>query len=777
MIEQPRVPLYARLPEIYRIRDAEQLPPGQLKAYLGAMEAAFSALHENIEALYEDFFIETCDEWVVPYIADLLGTSHLKGDPWTLRADVADTIALRRRKGSLGAIERLAANLTGWPARAVELFPNLAWTQHLNHQRPDAGGRPPWGAESLSRFTPRRAGTAVIRDPAMLSLIGTAFDPFAYTPDVKRADDGAKHINLPNLAIHLWRLRDYRLAVTRPRLAGITNLGAPPPGTNQARFALRFDLDPLDRPVRLFQSYQRPEPDPATGIHPLTTPDAVAAPILPGRLQETSEAGNPWAYVSVDVFTNTAAGPQGLDIGDVGLQFYHPQSGSLTGVEWRIRSANLCAWESGLASELEAHDIVIDPAIGRVLIGLSSQAQRNAMAQGPVASPTPRVFFGYTYGALGPIGAHPVSREHVPVPGAELRVVNQLDPLRPSLQDALANLQDETGTVIVEIRDSLVHDLNPATLVGAQNEDGIVAARLARSLTIRAASGARPVIRLASPLAFRPADAAAAAVEGTVLTLDGLYLSATNPIQSILARAAVARVEIIGCTLDPQGFERRDGTRAPRAPAMELANGYGFSNAAEEDAFQPTPDIIISRSVTGRLAIDDGYRLSIQDSVIDGGMGPHDPVPAEAAIGPATQPGESHAAPTSLTGVTVLGAAALKEARGSGVIFIGPLNVWNHQVGCLKHCYFSALGDKLPPNYACVSAPDVALRFTSIRHGNPGYAQLARGTDFRITDRGPGDEAMGATGFLFEAHKRINLNVRLREFMPLGVRPLVLTMT
>ena len=110
-----RVPLYARLPEIYRIRDAEQTPPDQLRAFLAAVEQAFGAVHENIEALYQDFFIDTCDDWVVPYIADLLGTTHLKGDPRTLRADVADTIALRRRKGTLSAMERLAANLTGWP--------------------------------------------------------------------------------------------------------------------------------------------------------------------------------------------------------------------------------------------------------------------------------------------------------------------------------------------------------------------------------------------------------------------------------------------------------------------------------------------------------------------------------------------------------------------------------------------------------------------------------------------------------------------------------------
>src|SRR5262249_29872134 len=120
----PLVPLFDRMPEIYRTRDAEQTPVNQLRAYLGAVEVAFSALYDDITRLYDDLFIDTCDDWVIPYIADLLGTTHLKGDPHTLRADVADTIALRRRKGTLGAIERLAANLTESACRAVELREN-----------------------------------------------------------------------------------------------------------------------------------------------------------------------------------------------------------------------------------------------------------------------------------------------------------------------------------------------------------------------------------------------------------------------------------------------------------------------------------------------------------------------------------------------------------------------------------------------------------------------------------------------------------------------------
>jgi hypothetical protein len=61
--------------------------------------------------------------------------------------------------------------------------------------------------------------------------------------------------------------------------------------------------------------------------------------------------------------------------------------------------------------------------------------------------------------------------------------------------------------------------------------------------------------------------------------------------------------------------------------------------------------------------------------------------------------------------------------------------------------------------------------------GNPAYCQLADTTDRRIREQGPQDDAMGAFGFLLEAHKRRNLQIRFREFMPVGIRPLLIPVT
>src|SRR5260370_470534 len=95
-----RVPLFTRLPEIYRIKDAQQSPPDQLRDYLALVEDAFGAIHENVEALYHDLFIEFCDDWTIPYVGDLLGTSHLKGETWTLRGDLCLAVSAHRTTGA-----------------------------------------------------------------------------------------------------------------------------------------------------------------------------------------------------------------------------------------------------------------------------------------------------------------------------------------------------------------------------------------------------------------------------------------------------------------------------------------------------------------------------------------------------------------------------------------------------------------------------------------------------------------------------------------------------
>ena len=73
--------LYELLPTVYRVRDAEGAggAKDELRQLLDVIAGEIAVLDEDLEQLYDDQFIETCAEWVAPYIGDLLGYRTLHG--------------------------------------------------------------------------------------------------------------------------------------------------------------------------------------------------------------------------------------------------------------------------------------------------------------------------------------------------------------------------------------------------------------------------------------------------------------------------------------------------------------------------------------------------------------------------------------------------------------------------------------------------------------------------------------------------------------------------
>ena len=119
--------LFELLPAIYRIRDEAQGHP--LRDLLRVVNDQAQIVADDISQLYDNWFIETCDEWVAPYIGDLLGVRPLNpvsAKIFSQRAWVANTLGYRRRKGTVAVLEQLARDVTGWPAKAVEFFQLLA---------------------------------------------------------------------------------------------------------------------------------------------------------------------------------------------------------------------------------------------------------------------------------------------------------------------------------------------------------------------------------------------------------------------------------------------------------------------------------------------------------------------------------------------------------------------------------------------------------------------------------------------------------------------------
>ena len=831
---EKRVPLFLRLPEIYRIKDAELSQPNQLRDYLAVVEDAFGAIHENIESLYNDLFIETCDDWVIPYIGDLVGTSYLKGETWSLRADVADTIALRRRKGTLGAIELLTYNLTKWGVHCVELFERLGWNQHLNHQRPDDGGLPPFRlvefepgqpiVTKIKRQTPIRGGTITLRDPVLPGLINTPFDPFAHTVDVKPPVLSSIRYNIPNLAIFLWRLAAYRVQLAKPFTEKIAG-----PGTS---FFVRINVNPIPVnalsqpyvnagnepegvPLRLFnigrfdllnRSRKGKNALDLTQSPPFVSRlDEVPGPIPIERLLPGVPGRAPEKYVFIESYDETALTLSTIDLAEVGLQLHLPDSDfpgdiwptvGTPAFEWKVRGANLCGWESGVEPPLVDHELAIDPVIGRLLIRVEDETKADALLDD--------LLLTYTYGAAGPVGAHPTSRGPVPaewdIPttSPNFRTVNLRDGLL--LKDALQDIHLATEPIVIEIQDSFTHVLDlsdPDLAEETVNEAGGLNLSPNSPILIRAASNQRPIIALNEPLRFRPANVASptadpveqkqfdAVMDRLTVRLEGIYLARNDNFpanEPLIGRAAVNRLELINCTLDPGGFRKFNGTRAPIFTSIELPEPFGFSGDDERE-FKQIPEIILSRTIAGPILLDSTYTLSLADSIVDAGQGEADPV-SKFAVSNATDPVNDYGPPTKINGVTILGRMRVESIEGRGGLWVHALEVLNNQIGCLKFSYFSGEPlDRLPQSHACVKGLNAAgetiaqLQFVSEVFGNPAYCQLADTTDRRIREQGPQDDAMGAFGFLLEAHKRRNLQIRFREFMPVGIRPLLIPVT
>ncbi len=196
--------LYDLLPAIYRIRDQKEGEP--LKEVLSVIAEEIAVLEEDLAQLYDDQFIETCAEWVIPYIGDLVGYRPLHGRELHItspRGEVANTITYRRRKGTATVLEELTKDVTGWDARVVEFFKLLATTQYMNHIR----------LENLQ--------APDLRSWEQLEFLETPFDKLPHVADIRKIASKRGRFNIPNIGIFLWRL--YPFSITDSHASKLEN--------------------------------------------------------------------------------------------------------------------------------------------------------------------------------------------------------------------------------------------------------------------------------------------------------------------------------------------------------------------------------------------------------------------------------------------------------------------------------------------------------------------------------------------------------------------------
>jgi hypothetical protein len=452
--------LYSLLPAIYRTRDAEQGEP--LKALLSVIADQIAVLEEDLAQLYDDQFIETCADWVVPYIGDLIGHRTLHGITSQIsspRAVVANTIGYRRRKGTVAVLEQLARDVTGWGAHVVEFFQLLSTTQYMNHIRP------------ANLYSPN------LRQWEPLERLNTPFDSVAHTLDVRHIASGRGRYNIPNIGIFLWRLFAYSL----------TSSPASKLDTANAR---RYMFSPLGNNIPLFS---RPQPE--GGFTSLVTPADVAMPISRRVLDQYLD--NYYGTTNKSLLLNI----DGNDILPGPAQHISDLIQVCDLSDIKDASGNTTGWAH---MPLSQGKIAIDPVLGR--IALPPEKQNSAV----------RVTF--YYGFSTDMGGGEYSREDSFT--AELLPVVHvpLDPQQPSsyatIQDALNALNGKNG--VVEITDSGRYEGSFSIQVNANQHIELRAADLHRpSLVLEAATGGGtvPAIQISGDTNSR-------------VTLNGLLISA-----------------------------------------------------------------------------------------------------------------------------------------------------------------------------------------------------------------------------------------------------------
>lgn len=645
--------LYALLPAIHRVRDAAHEPAGSepLRALLSVLAEQLAVLDDDLAQRYDDQFIETCAEWVVPYIGDLLGYEPFSGptDISAPRAEVARLLAARRRKGTAAMIEEVAAGISGWPAAAVELFQRLATTQYMNHIRRQHTTTPDLGA-----WEP-------------LEQVGSPFDRIPRTADVRRMATGGGLYNIPNLAVFLWRTAAYR----------VTDADAAP--LDQRRFF--FHAAGVNTPLFTPAETERAVTHLAT---PANVPLAISRRMLRSRLADYYGPGR--ALMVSASFDNGLLEP--IDIA-------------------RVRVCNLSdkpntsAWAHSPATA-----IAIDPELGRI-----------AFPPGPV--PT-RVVVSYYYGFGMDIGGGEYSRPPAEDPDAVVTRVT-----------TSAELSNALG-----LGAALPHIVDVANS-GRYEAPAVIT--LTSSLTIRAADGVRPTLRVNGRLTILAEDESDITLDGLLVSGGGVEIPDKLPNGNL---NKVRRVVLRHCTLTPAGH-----TSIAVAAATAVVE--------------------VDRCITGAMRVARTADVRVVDSIVDAGA---EDAAAFAALDGTAAGGSLHVAQSTIVGSV----ESTNLVHASNAIFASDrLRSERKQRACLRFSYVpwtASVGRR----YRCRPAAQseeraVRPRFGSRRYGDPRYAELSPLCPAALRHGADDEGEMGAYHAVHATHRERNVRARVEEHLRFGL--------
>jgi hypothetical protein len=705
------IDVYDLLPVVYRLRDAERGYP--LKALLEIVAQQADIVKRDIDGLWDDFFIETCAEWVIPYIGDLVGNDLVHDVAQRSRADVAKTIYYRRRKGVLPMLEELARDVTGWDAHAVAAFENLGWTQNVNHVRytpaPDPEERFPHAFS--------RVGTVNLRDVEGVDRLDGPFDTISHTVDVRPADQVVGRHNIRKITFFLWRLQQFPL--TRV------------PAREAAAFANGYHVGPLRNPAPLFTNPKREavETELATEIH------------VPGPIRPAAFHFGPADYYgpgqSLVIYRRTAGKWQRI-----------PQD--------EILCKNLSIWSK--------------PSPGKVAVDV--QLGRCAFADGQV--PDPRdIAVSYNYSFSAALGGGPYDRAetlrgftdhgfHV------IPVAKEKPGAHPTLQAALSAWDPaQHPETVIEIQDNGVY----GGVLSVALPDGVHLAIVARD---GCRPDVRPVGRWRI---HTPANAEAAftldglLVEGSLHVcgkVDATIAHCTLVPGRTLGEDGLAEFPDLDSLLVATMAGICESLDTPRVTIRESITGPLRLPAACEkltvrDSIVDAPAVM----GTGRPAIaaDDaanaaGPPTTIERSTVWGEVYVRALTASETIFNDRVRVERLQTGCVRFSYVTATSTtprryrcqpdlALQKEAQRLGLDSV----------------------QELPPARRTAALVRLRPTYTAIHYGDPGYAQLSRYCADAIRTGAADGSEMGVFQSLKQPQRETNLRIRLEEYLPFGLEP------
>jgi hypothetical protein len=752
--------LYKLLPATHRLRDADQGEP--LRTLLGVIEGELERVEADIANLYDNWFIETCDEWVVPYIGDLLGVRPIRpvsSAGVSARAYVANTIAYRRRKGTAVVLEQLARDVTGWPAHAVEFFQRLGTTQHVNHVRV---------APSF---------TASVRDAAAAELADGPFDPCAHSAEVRRIATRGGRFNIPNVGLFLWRLRSYAV-------------GAGAPGDEAPDFASARDLGacwsvhPAGLDAPLFN-----QPRTETTITHLAEEENVPGPLR--RLALNAELERLRRGIALPA-------PRFMTASDPVLRIFVRLAGEPAPVEVRRTEIYLCE----IPDEVELGSpvpraLALDPARGRITFpaGLSVQD----------------VWVQSSYGFSGDLGGGPYDRSAA-VSDANRAVGVDLGPTGsmggfndPAVwQIGVSHLlaDDGSGTLVPTLR-AAVEAWNqlPAgrtgviVLMDSVSEFDAAAGSPADALEIELGERSRLMI-VAGTWALEPIPGAP---PGSVARVPGHFEAQqvrAHFVGDIVVRGTAPAGSPNGgaCFFNGLMLEGQLVAAPGNLGRLDFAHGTllpGWGGLVVQAGGNERLSVAVDHAVCGALTVPGPLAaLTVADSIV----GSDDGSPALSLDAPE--------ADACLMRSSFFGGVAAQTVSASDCIFVGTLRAHRRQVGCVRFSYVPP-GSGAPRRYRCqpeletatriaalreaarllgrepAMAEEAAVRaevealirplFVSRRYGDPGYGQLELRCAPQIRTGAESGAEMGAFEFLKQPQREANLRDALDEYLRFGL--------